>query len=238
VISRIKRALGGHVPESDLSALADGELRGGAAAHAARHIEGCDRCRSELEGLRMLKAMLAQAPRAQPTRSFVLSGAEAPSPAMGRAWPAFAWAPAAALAALVLLLAVDLSGVAQGGKAVSRDSGAAAPVAENKAGVPGTLAAPRVAADAGAVPSQAAGPSAFGAAPGGTPPAATPLAAAPAAQAPEAQPLPASTGSHGSGSVLRYLEILTALVLAGSLAYVVWRRSRDVRPPLNGRSST
>src|SRR5581483_10246983 len=72
VISRIKRELGGHVSESDLSALADGELRGGAAARARRHVESCDACRAELEGLRVLKAMLAQAPRAQPSRSFVL----------------------------------------------------------------------------------------------------------------------------------------------------------------------
>jgi hypothetical protein len=234
VISRIKRALGGHVSESDLSALADGELRGGAAARARRHVESCHACRAELEGLRMLKAMLAQAPRAQPSRSFVLSGGEAPARAAARAWPALAWAPAAAFAAMVLLLAVDLSGIAQGGSAVRRDSGAAvSAAAESKAGGADTAAVPRAADAQGAAASpqaSQAAPSAFGAAPERATSPATPEAAGLDGRAQPAQPAPpapGSAGGHGSWSFLRYIEVLTALVFAGSLAYVVWRRSRD-----------
>ena len=93
-----------HPKDEDLSAYLDGELRGAEHAAMNRHVDGCERCRSLLDGLSTAKAALAALPRETPRRSFQI--APQMKPARRSLIPA--WTPAAALTVFLLLVAVDV----------------------------------------------------------------------------------------------------------------------------------
>jgi hypothetical protein len=101
-----------HPSQADLSAYVDGELAVVQARSVAAHAETCAECREALEGLRETKALLAGLPRAMLPRSFVLSAAQAgllaARPTTSRP-SALRFAPALSLAALAVLLLVDVS---------------------------------------------------------------------------------------------------------------------------------
>ena len=63
-----------HATEEQLSALLDGQLPEPEAGAVLAHLEGCERCRTDLERLRETLAMLHSLPAVAPPRSFRLPG--------------------------------------------------------------------------------------------------------------------------------------------------------------------
>ena len=152
-----------HPGTDALSEYLDDLLPGGRQRRVARHLDGCERCRVELDSLRMTVGLLQRMPQVEPSRTFVFAApplVERPP----RLQSAPNWALAAAGASLALLLAVlvsaDMAGVLQGdGEGVSQESvstmamdevpPAAAPIAE-------VAAAPAPSPPAGSAPVAAA----------------------------------------------------------------------------------
>ena len=64
-------------PHSDLSAFADGQLPAQRREAVAKHLAGCQRCSTELEGLLDVRAALQDLPQAVAPRSFALTPAMA-----------------------------------------------------------------------------------------------------------------------------------------------------------------
>ncbi len=243
MISLISRLWKSHpVSDSELSALTDGRLDAPRAAEIDSHARACEACRATLAELRSLKAMLAALPQVRPQRSFAVTEESPASAAAGPAparWPGrLALMPAMALAALVLLLAVDLaqfggsdssgnfaattsqksaeSGAggltapAASGAAAGRDNAALAPPAP--AGTPGVAAAAS-AAERQAPPNAAA--DSAGAAP------TQPAPSAPSATG-ETHPF-GSEDANGGTNAIRVLEAAAAALLVASAAYVFFR---------------
>jgi hypothetical protein len=235
VISRLRRLFGAHaVSDADLSAYVDGELP---AAVLQVHIDKCESCLAKVAELRSVKSLLGEMPRENPGRSFVLSpeiAFEGPAAARRRAGPV--WAPALALSVLVLLLAADLGGIDGGGSPST--AGNASLAAQDKAsggaetsGLSNAAPAPRAGATGAQSPVASQAQAAVAAPNQVTPPASsdTTRPSAPGAASPVAAPAAAaaSTRESGSGwSVLRLLEVLSALTFAGSLVYLWWYRQK------------
>ncbi|MPZ48955.1 MAG: hypothetical protein GEU75_06540 [Dehalococcoidia bacterium] len=102
-----------HPTEEELSAYIDGELASGPMTSIAQHLRGCEACAAHSDSLGTTKSLLAELPRFEPSRSFVLSpelARERPRPAAPRRSP-FVFAPAVALTVFLALVAVDLSSV-------------------------------------------------------------------------------------------------------------------------------
>lgn len=106
-----------HPGADSLSQHLDGSLSPRRQGQVARHLDGCERCRAELESLRLMVGLLQRVPQVEPGRSFVFA---APPLVEGlpRAQGAPNWGLAAAGASLALLLAVlvsaDIAGVLEG----------------------------------------------------------------------------------------------------------------------------
>ena len=146
-----------HPGTDALSEYLDDLLPRGRQRRVARHLDGCKRCRVELDSLRMTVGLLQRMPQVEPSRSFVFAApplVERPPRLRG----APNWALAAAGASLALLLAVlvsaDMAGVLQGdGEGGSQESASTMAMDE----VP-PAAAPIAEAAAAPAPSPAAGP--------------------------------------------------------------------------------
>ncbi len=96
--------------DGDLSAYLDRQLTPAAAGRVERHLERCDRCQSELDELKALKALLVGAPRPQAPPGFweavhatVHEHACRQPPAV-RPWMARMWGRAPILAAGMAML--------------------------------------------------------------------------------------------------------------------------------------
>lgn len=89
-------------------------LGGEAAPGEARHLEGCDRCREELSGLRALQARFAALTPLAPSADFadrVMARVRLPAPAWARALAALRAHPVASLAAAASALLAVVGGV-------------------------------------------------------------------------------------------------------------------------------
>ena len=239
MISWLKRLIDSHpVSAEELSCLVDDRLRARRDAAVRGHVEGCDTCAGKLAELRDTKAMLAALLQASLPRSFVLTPQEAGIPAKSPPAPRPArvvFAPALALSVLVALLAVDFAAI--GGGAGSDESNSRDTAALSKAAEADSAGTTAPALDAAR--SAAATPSAptVGAAAEGVaerPPLAQAAESAqPAATATNRRPQPApadeargpAPAEDADRALIRTLEGLAALALAGSLAYL-WYRSR------------
>ena len=107
-----------HPSQADLSAYVDGELAVVQARSVAAHAEACAECRQVLEGLQETKVLLAGLARAMLPRSFALSATQAGLQPVRPTTPrptAMRFAPAVSLAALAILLVVDVSLPSGGG---------------------------------------------------------------------------------------------------------------------------
>jgi hypothetical protein len=243
VITRLKRMLSRHpVSDAELSALVDGMLPPARRAAVTGHSEACDACRQKLAELRTLKAVLAAMPQTSPRRSFALSAEQAATrpaaPAATRV-PRFAFAPAVAMSALVILLTVDFAvldnGGSGGGDSVATMSGEAnkgfadqaapsvpAP-ARNAGGLAAESPATATASGAGAQRQEAAPPAGTPA-----PPTAAPAAAVrvPQRDAAEDQATPDEASQQDDGDdvpLIRLLEGVAVIAVVVSLAYAVMR---------------
>lgn len=196
-----------HPRAEELSAYLDGEVRGRARDALAAHLAGCASCRTAYEELAAAKAALAALPRPAPLRSFRLSPQAAerlrPTPQPHRA---LAFAPAAALALFLALLAVDLGTFSSDDGA--GDTGLFLRTAEEA----GKAAAPQ--------------PSELNARPAAQEPdrdAAAPQPGAAAGERGAAQPSPAG----GGGPVwLRVAEVAAVVLFIASAAALAWPRLR------------
>ena len=107
-----------HPSADSLSQHLDGTLPPRRQAQVARHLDGCESCRAELESLRLTVELLQRVPQVEPGRSFVFAAPPLVE-RLPRAQGAPNWALAAAGASLALLLAVlvsaDIGGVLKGG---------------------------------------------------------------------------------------------------------------------------
>jgi hypothetical protein len=249
VISWLKRLLGQH-PLSDeaLSAYVDG--RSPPAANVEAHLTLCEPCRAKVSELLAVKSMLAELPQVRPARSFALTPEMAARPASPSPSPVkrgrLIWAPAAALTALVLLLGVDLALIGGGDEGSSRgaaDSAATKDEAAESAAF-SSPAAPDTALRSAEPPAAQGTPAAgaAGGAQGEVAPAAAPQPSpvepqtmqrqAEEAQTPqpsEDRDAPAALEADGSDperAIVRILEVVAALSLAGSLVYVWYRLRR------------
>ena len=225
--------------DEDLSAHADGRLVPARAQELEAHAASCESCRRTLAETTSLKSLLGGLPQAQPRRTLTISPAQAAAGSVRASRPGrFAFVPAAALTLLVALLAVDFlplgvgtssdeqagAQLATSDKATQAESDAfAAPAAvppTSRDTAPSLAPAPGVAGASGAanvaVPSPAAA-----------------AAADSASKLPVAQAGPGEEGrTSGAGQaadddgglkLVRGLEVLAALVLIGSVAYVFVR---------------
>ncbi len=110
----------GHKPDADaLSALADGALPGAEARALEAHVAGCDACRTQLDGMRQVRTMLAAMPRAEAPRSFRLRQADVEAAQPVRARPSVAPRLVPALSALGMIVFA----VALGADITSNDGG-------------------------------------------------------------------------------------------------------------------
>jgi hypothetical protein len=100
-----------HPSDEELSAFLDGELAAARMTAITEHLRICEQCAAALEGLGTTKALVAELPQLQPSRSFMLG------PEFARQRPAAAarspliFAPAVTLTLFLALIAVDLRGV-------------------------------------------------------------------------------------------------------------------------------
>src|SRR5438105_8894342 len=94
--------------QTDLSALADGALSGGRLAKVNEHVAGCPICKQDLAAIRQVKETVASLPQVSAPRAFTLTPATASQQtSIARPSPMrYAFAPAAALAALVILIGI------------------------------------------------------------------------------------------------------------------------------------
>lgn len=67
-----------HTRAEDFSAYLDGMLRVRRAARLEQHVEGCERCRSELRALQMAKQAVAALPEVEPPAAWLPQGADSP----------------------------------------------------------------------------------------------------------------------------------------------------------------
>ena len=165
-----------------LSAYIDGEVSESEASRVAQHLAGCERCRAELDTLRMTVGLLRELPLLAVPRSFTLTE----EPATIRSSRPVLWAApvATSVAALLLvaLLVSDLSGVVTQSTVLSEE----AAIAQLEAAPVAALPLPAAAAAPAPAPAGLTTPS-----PGPTPAPPVALAAAPAAS-------PASPASSAS----------------------------------------
>jgi hypothetical protein len=122
--------------QKNLSAYADGELVAKEKQALEAHLETCEQCQLDLDGLRATMGALRSLPDVEPKRSFALTpemitpARPAPGPA-----PALTYgtrlAAAGLAAALVIVFAIDISGGGQDGDESGRPVGfAGGPMAE------------------------------------------------------------------------------------------------------------
>lgn len=104
-----------HIKEADLSAYVDGRPEQSARVRIEAHVESCDDCREALVELRALRTALRELPRAAAPRSFALREADVRPVAAGHPAGTTARAPAllgglasVALVAFVTLVSVDV----------------------------------------------------------------------------------------------------------------------------------
>ena len=97
-----------HPGADSLSQHLDGSLSPRRQGQVARHLDGCERCRAELESLRLTVGLLQRVPQVEPGRSFVFAAPPLVE-ALPRAQRVPNWGLGAAGASLVLLLAVLVS---------------------------------------------------------------------------------------------------------------------------------
>ena len=106
-----------HPGADSLSQHLDGALPPRRQAQVARHLDGCESCRAELESLRLTVGLLQRVLQVEPRRSFVFAAPPLVE-RLPRAQGAPNWALAAAGASLALMLAVllsaDIGGVLKG----------------------------------------------------------------------------------------------------------------------------
>lgn len=128
-----------HVSIEALSNYLDGYLTARNVARIERHLAACVRCRAELESIRVTIDLVRRVPQVAPTRSFKL--AEVPvlrPPKGGYAW-GMGLATSVAALTLVVLVALDLSGIVPGEETIipaqerQEATGAAPPLAEGQA---------------------------------------------------------------------------------------------------------
>lgn len=104
-----------HIGLQDLSDLIDGRVAGPRKEQVEAHLELCDLCRREMEGLRYAVDLLQQAPMLAPRRRLIMQ--EAPAPVVARPM-ILSWAYGAAASVAVLLavvLGADLMGALPSG---------------------------------------------------------------------------------------------------------------------------
>ena len=112
-----------HIDTATLSEFLDGRLAGRGRDRIERAMAACAQCREELDSLRATAALLRELPELTPPRSFVLPAAPVAGPAVAarpplfsgflpRRAPGWAYAGAASLAGLALLVGV-LAGLGQ-----------------------------------------------------------------------------------------------------------------------------
>jgi hypothetical protein len=197
-----------HPTEEELSAFLDGELATGRMAAMTDHLRTCEQCAVSLEGLGTAKALVAELPQLQPSRSFMLGAESARPRPLAPARSPLIFAPAVTLTLLLALLAVDLRGVSTE-QSTSRLE-IADDAAKTMASEPEQRSAPPMpASNAGGAAAQDASPSgtpaaampapaARGAAPDGSP-ATTPRLPSAAAETAGSAPTPPSAPATGPG---------------------------------------
>jgi anti-sigma factor RsiW len=224
-------------PEQQLSAYIDGELDARARRDVEAHLPGCKACSALAEELRRSKSLLAALPRGEPARSFVLGPEFAVQRRLEPRRSSFTFAPVAALTVLVVLLFVDAADFSGGSSSSSQDSAGASafdapaaarqanPAEKDDAAGAGTdgqqpVTAPAAAAAPESSPGRGPAPSAGGVNPTPGPPVAEDLAATP--DEGERATLTVGDAEDNSDgiSTLRVLEIVAALALVASLAFV------------------
>jgi anti-sigma factor RsiW len=237
-----------HISDADLSAYIDGELTAPEAARVLTHLQRCADCGAILEGLRSVASMLAALPAEAPSRSFILSPAQAGIETRRQtprrfAVPAFA--PAVAMTIFVALLAVDLlpsSGSSDDEVATDRsvfstnreavkESAGAGALADSAAPAPAVPApatgafAPTPAAEPQTAPARSLAPEAPGTGTGNVAPPAEPTM--PTLQRLEPVPTPAPAGeaadtiADAESDSDASISLLRLLQIGAALAFVV-----------------
>ena len=228
-------------PEEQVSAYIDGELDARARRAVEAHLGGCEACTALAGELRQTKSMLAELPRQAPARQFVLGPEYAVARRAAPRRSSSTFAPVAALTVLVALLFVDAADFS--GTSSSEDAGgftsAGAPARQSESADKGAGDAAADTSQAPLATGAAAESSAnqpTGAADGAPNPTA---AAAPATQDRSAAeeddfeddafflpPNATAEAEPGGISTLRVLEIVAALTLLASVAFLYLPRVR------------
>ncbi len=116
-------------PRDDISAHADGELAPDRLDALETHLAGCQRCRTELADLLVVRSALRDLPQVAAPRSFTLTPAMAerePAPVTSRATPSFVAmrvAGAGFAAVLAVVVVLDAGGIVDDSGGRSGDDG-------------------------------------------------------------------------------------------------------------------
>ena len=140
-----------------LSSYIDGELSERERRRVERHLSECERCRWELESLRLTAELARGLPEVETSRSFALSSAPAEVKRDRLGWISGARMAAAVAAVLVVAVLAGMAGLLRM-DSVEEPLGAPAPVPQMPAAPAPAAAAPTVAPAAAPVPQMARQP--------------------------------------------------------------------------------